>query len=411
MFPISNELGATQCLVRIAEELRKFKHTVIFAGSGKYMSFIKDNGFDTYTIQELDQEVYIKYIRKGNLNFHTYKSIQSFVSDEVSLINILDPDLIVDIFRPTIYISSKITNVPRVHVANSILTKYYAEKLTIPEGHWAYLITSKSKIIDKMAVSMVPFLKNHMYAKCLIPYNKFLENNNLTPVASFLDLFEGDITILMDAQEFAPIKDYPETVYQVGPILHNKVSETLPPWINKLGKNGEKVIYVSMGSTGDMIQRVLKDLYSLYANENDIQVVSNITYLMDNSEFLNAHNFFIEKFLPAQDIMRKADLVITHGGRGTIYHSLESGVPIIGIPHQPEQEWNLNKVVDLKVGIKILQTKYNKDILKVGIDNILNNKEFRKNALIFKDVLLKYNGAKMSAEIINEKYDKNSKNR
>ena len=411
MFPISEELGATQCLIRIAEELRNFNHNTIFAGSGKYMSLIKDSGFECIKMLELDQDIYLKFIKKGNLGFHNYKSIESFVTSEVLLINKVKPDLIIDIFRPTIYISSKITNISRIHIANSILTKYYSEKLTIPEGYWAYHITSKSKIIERIAVKSVPVLKDRMYKHSLSAYNKFLKDNNLPEASNFLDLFEGDVTILMDAKEFAPIKNYPENIYQVGPILYNKISKTIPKWINELGVDNKKVIYVSMGSTGNILERILEDLYSLYINDKNIQVVSNVTFLTDKKLFFESPNFFIEQFLPAREIMKKSDLVITHGGRGTIYHALEAGVPIIGIPHQPEQDWNLNRISDLKVGIKIPRFKYNKERLKHEINNIFNNSIYKNNALQFKRILERYNGAKMATEIINKYYEENIKNR
>lgn len=404
MFPISDELGATQCLVKVAEELRALGDEVIFASQGKFTPFIISNGFKVYPVVELSRDIYISYVHNSNLGFHTEASIEYFINEELKLFNKIKPDLIVDIFRPTIYISCKIAHLPRVHIANSILTKYYHGKLSIPETHWLSNIPLHS-YLD----TWTPTFAGMFYKNWMKPYNKVLKRHNLLPVKHLFDLYEGTQTILMDAKEFATIRNAPNTFHQVGPLVHDITNE-LPSWYDKLKTNNELVIYVSMGSTGTLIPKIVNDLTVIFKDRKKVQIVANSTLIVPLDAFPQNSNVFIAEFLPAKAILEKSDVIITHGGRGTIYHALQNGVPIIGIPHQAEQEWNLNRVEELGLGIKLSKKKYCRKNLESAINKILSDPKYKINAMRLMERLRRYNGHKSSAKLIHYLYAKRNNN-
>ena len=49
-------------------------------------------------------------------------------------------------------------------------------------------------------------------------------------------------------------------------------------------------------------------------------------------------------------VLNHVDLMICHGGNGTIYQALAQGVPILGLTSIFEQEWNMNRVEELGLG-------------------------------------------------------------
>jgi UDP:flavonoid glycosyltransferase YjiC (YdhE family) len=71
------------------------------------------------------------------------------------------------------------------------------------------------------------------------------------------------------------------------------------------------------------------------------------------SESETPPNFHVDDFLPGIRIMEICHLVICHGGNGTIYQALSKGVPVIGIPTMHDQEINMDRIVDLEMGIKL----------------------------------------------------------
>ncbi len=83
-------------------------------------------------------------------------------------------------------------------------------------------------------------------------------------------------------------------------------------------------------------------------------------------------------------MLKLADVTITHGGKGTIYHSLIEGVPIFGIPQQAEQEINLKRIKQINLGDYILASNLpgiDNDELEKKINSVISSKRMHNNAI------------------------------
>jgi UDP:flavonoid glycosyltransferase YjiC (YdhE family) len=100
--------------------------------------------------------------------------------------------------------------------------------------------------------------------------------------------------------------------------------------------------------------------------------------------------------------MKQCDLVVCHGGNGTIYQALQHGKPVIGIPTVPDQQFNMRRVESLGIG-KMLSWKdflNNPASLLELIRSIMKERSFYQNASRFKDMLNTYNAAKIAADLM-----------
>ncbi len=61
----------------------------------------------------------------------------------------------------------------------------------------------------------------------------------------------------------------------------------------------------------------------------------------------------VVKSVPHREVMRKCDLVITHGGHGTVMKSLVAGVPMVVIPHGRDQPDNAVRVTTRGAGVSV----------------------------------------------------------
>jgi len=52
-------------------------------------------------------------------------------------------------------------------------------------------------------------------------------------------------------------------------------------------------------------------------------------------------------------IMTKIDIVICHGGNGTAYQALSHGIPLLFFSGNFEQEWNIQRIVELGLGARL----------------------------------------------------------
>jgi UDP:flavonoid glycosyltransferase YjiC (YdhE family) len=86
-----------------------------------------------------------------------------------------------------------------------------------------------------------------------------------------------------------------------------------------------------------------------------------------------------------------ADLVITHGGHGTVIKSLANGLPVICLPMGRDQGDNAIKIERCKTGIKLSPKSSPRRISKV-IEQILSNGMYKENALSMKEKITSNGG-------------------
>ena len=75
-----------------------------------------------------------------------------------------------------------------------------------------------------------------------------------------------------------------------------------------------------------------------------------------------------------------ADVVVSHGGQGTIQTAIASGTPIVGFAMQPEQQINLDNVVMSGSGIRIPKHRWNANNIQAAIKNIVKEPSYKETA-------------------------------
>jgi len=106
-------------------------------------------------------------------------------------------------------------------------------------------------------------------------------------------------------------------------------------------------------------------------------------------------NFIVTDWAPGSSIMKKANVVICHGGNGTIYQAMSQGVPMIH-----DQAFNMQRVEDLGIGIELSELKFQPSHLSCAVERILNERSFKENSLRYKEILEKYDGPRTAAQLI-----------
>ena len=88
---------------------------------------------------------------------------------------------------------------------------------------------------------------------------------------------------------------------------------------------------------------------------------------------MNRPNTLSKSFINHTAILDMIDIVICHGGNGTIYQALSHGIPVICITNNFEQEWNSQRIEELELGTLINDISDVKEIRRV-IDFWINRK-------------------------------------
>ena len=395
--PYTHTLSHISRPLLVSKELSVRGHEIIFSGESPKVKFIQQEGFKVLPLYEPDPEMLYGNIRNGKLRFVTDTEIEKMIGADLALYKKTKPDVVLTDGRFTAPISTHIAGLRHVAIVNVSSTEYRALPY-IPFFEWIpdWLIRRNTKIREKLD-EMNLNIEMLVFDNVMSIFKKLSNKYGLKKTITATNCLTGkDSTLLADIPEYFPTKPLPKDYHYIGPITWK--SNIPPPawWPPK--KDGKPLIYISMGTTG--ISNFFHKVYELIK-------ASNMTTIITTGEQVNGlktidGEIHVESFLDGDLVMEQSDLVVCHGGNGTIYQALQHGRPIIGIPTIPDQKFNMRRVEALGVG-KMLSWKdfeNNPRSLIDLINNVINEKSFYQNASRLRDILKTYNAPKTAADII-----------
>jgi UDP:flavonoid glycosyltransferase YjiC (YdhE family) len=127
--------------------------------------------------------------------------------------------------------------------------------------------------------------------------------------------------------------------YRVPPAHDTAIDAERATWASRLA--GRSAIYATLGTvfnneSGDLFERLIEGLGALDA----------LTVLTTGPDFDPAElgalpaNVIVERYVPLAAIVPLVDLVVSHGGSGTIVGTMVQGVPMVLIPMGADQPHN-----------------------------------------------------------------------
>jgi MGT family glycosyltransferase len=382
IFVYGNILAHVCRPLEIAKEMRARGYRVLFAGNGKWLDMVRQAGFQVFPVIELAPGELLKYGRRrlSLVGLFSEQRVERFVQEEIALMQELKPDLIVNDFRWTASISARVLGLPLVGLVSAYGTKYGRPRMT-----------SFPKLIEPLAEPIRLWLVAR-------PISKVRHKYGLPPIRSYRETWSGDLTLMTDIPEYAPLRHQPDNFHYIGPIPWEP-NIPLPAWVNHLD-NKRPVVYLTGGSTCrpgflDQAVRCFDD-----SGYQVIIAAGKRVSPVDLRALSTSGHIYAEAFLPGLKIMDYSDVVVFHAGNGTAYQALSKGVPMVCVPSNPEQQWNANRLVELGVGLK-LETP-DPVALRGAIDEILTNPRYKANAMRFTTILARNNGAKTAARLIHQ---------
>jgi MGT family glycosyltransferase len=134
--------------------------------------------------------------------------------------------------------------------------------------------------------------------------------------------------------------------------------------------------------------------------ELPVHVVATTGGIVDPSELTVPPNAFVVNYAAHDPIMRRASLIVTHGGHGTAMRALRHGIPMVIIPglagDQPfvaaaVDEWGTGRALPGDAGV---------DAIRAAAREVLGDPSFRRNAQERAQALADVDGASHAASEI-----------
>ena len=388
VMPDGNWLSHTSRPFEISKVLRDMGHEILFAGDGKYMKLPRDEGFPVLSVKTIDPECVLACSRNGRANWYDYNLIKTSVTEELKLFDQVKPDLVLTDFRLPLSTSCELVKIPLAVTLNASWTNYNSIKVKAPEH------LGITKTFGKTLTNLfIPWIKNFILTFDSRPFNIFRREKGLTPRKNIWDIWRGDLNLIVDIPEYGPTEELPKNFHYIGPIIWEPEIKS-PDWLEELDY-GKPTLYFTMGSTGHT--RFFEQAIEIFG-DTDYQCIMTTAGMADLYNIPG--NFYVVDYAPGSKIMEMSDLVVCQGGNGTIYQAMSQGVPIIGIPTMHDQEWNLDRVESLGIGIHLSELKFKPSDLSKAVEKIISDKSYKENSLQYKNILKEYNGPGKGAQLI-----------
>jgi len=204
----------------------------------------------------------------------------------------------------------------------------------------------------------------------------------LVPVDSLeQSVRRADRVILLTsaAFDFAPTSPDPDVVYGGLPIPPNEraPSSWTPPW----SEDGRPAVLLSLSTTYMQQEDLLQRLVDALGRVDCHALVTTGPGLRSRPVARVPSNVHVVESAPHGAVLPHVDLVITHGGHGTVTRSLAAGVPVLVVPISRDQPDNAARVVHHSVGIKVSK-RSSPDKFASAVRRALADDALRANARV-----------------------------
>lgn len=373
--------GHTNPTIGVVAELVKRNHRVRYYSFEEFRKRIEDTGAEYVSCD--------KYLppEPKNLGDKVGKDFASLIEMVVDTTISMNPVMEKEIsgFKPDCIISDSVCfwgklfalkyGIPFVCSTTTMAFNRYTAKLMKQDFFEMFrMVTGMPRINRKMKE-----LKNYGYhVKNLV---SVLQNDNDTN------------TIVYTSKMFQPMAEtFSEKYAFVGP----SVSKTAysPNRKRKIG------VYISLGTVLNNDTEFYRACIKALEHE-DFDVVISVGTQTDIKNIGNIpQSFTILPYVDQLDVLSKTDVFLTHCGMNSVNESLYMGVPMILYPQHSEENAVATRIEQLGAGIR-LKGKSPEDIRKAVFD-ILDNREYKKNAMILRDDFGRCGGAVQAADFIED---------
>ena len=117
----------------------------------------------------------------------------------------------------------------------------------------------------------------------------------------------------------------------------------------------------------------------------------------------------VTDWLPAHLVNKLADLSLIHGGIGTVMTAAYAGKPVVGVGMQLEQVANIACLVRKGFAIRVAKSKDPSKKVQEAIRILLYDEDAKRKAQEFSKIMEKWDGPKMAAELLYNKFGSLSK--
>lgn len=228
--------------------------------------------------------------------------------------------------------------------------------------------------------------------------NTYRKQWNLPQYKTRDDIFSRLAQIAQAPREFDfPRQALPDVFHYTGP-LHTPESRADVPFpYEKL--NGQPLLYASLGTLQNRIEHIFQTIVDA-CRGLDLQLVLSIGGGQAGDLKDLPDSAIVVPFAPQLELLRRADLAITHAGMNTTMEALSEGVPLICLPVTNDQPAVAARVAWTQTGTTIPLKTLSASKLRETIQRMLTDDTYHRRAREMQIAIAQAGGLGRAADIV-----------
>ena len=319
----------------VARALCARGYHVELAGRGPHAVRVCQEGFIVHEVETMPQSRMDQYVAQGDYAYYDEAWIERCVRSERALLQVLQPDLVIHDMKPTVSLAARLEGIDQAEVIQAYNQPGYPEAIPLLE------------CFSTEAGSFEEFLEQR--------------GEEVQHQRSFY--------LMADVPEFHPPGPGAPGYHYVGPLLDRPQESQHLPVLDEGWDLSLPLIYLTCGSSG----RSPEYLDGLIEAFRDQPYRLLVTTAGRWAGAVAADNIRVVEFLPGEWVLRRARVLVGVVGVGAIYQALSCGVPIIGAPEHLDQEYHLNRVEALGLGLKLNRRDFEGGHVLHALEQILED--------------------------------------
>jgi len=400
-------LAETGRMIEIARAARKHFDVVFASYGGHFEELIEGEGFPLERMSPRltpEKLARLRVILSGEtlntVGYLTAKELAERVPNEIAFFKKVNPAAVLTGWCLSVTISTRAAGAPFVNVLHSTSVREYYEAglQSWPDrtnfGFVRWLFGNDEARMNRWISRLV--LRLAAPAKA---YNVVGPTYGLPKFKNFIDLIEGDHTLLADIPEWVGFRKVRPTLHYIGP-LPARINLPIPDEVISI-PHDKPIVYFAMGSSGkpSLVAEILEGF-----RNKPYRVIAPVKSHVEQMAVKIPGNVVLTGFLPAHKVNPMADLSVIHGGQNTVMNACLSGTPIVGIGMHPEQQANLDACVRRGFAIRLSKRNATASDVLAAIERLLNNEDAKAAVETFRRQLSEWDGPENAARFLKEQY-------
>ena len=351
----------------VARALRERGYHVDLAGRGPHVDRVRQEGFVVHDVETLPQSRMDEFVARGEYAYYDLDLIDRCVNSERALLREIQPDLIVQDMKPTVSLSARLEGVDEASIMQAYAQPGYPASMHLPK---------------RFGTETGPFeeyLKQH--ADSVKPQHTF--------------------RLMADIPEFHPPGRKVPGYHYIGPLLDRPDGPQQVPLLDEGWDISLPLVYVTCGSSG----RPPEYLEGLVESFRDLPYRLLVTTAGRWSGPVDAANIRVVDYIPGEWVLARAQVLVGVVGIGAIYQALSCGVPVIGAPEHLDQEYHLNRVQTMGLGVKMSRKDFAAPHILQAIQWVVDNRGlFERRCASLRHQLKKWHGGERAADLVDSHF-------